>query len=153
MSGVSGDATAWEELAPTTRKRIVWILWFVTWIGLLAGLWDPVYFEAVVAFSAAHAVLFLLLHRFRVAAFPVQVRIGYLLAVAVGTYVPYMTFLMYVALVGLLGNLFFRYCPLARMLCLLPWNREEPFSLGLVARVFLSPPVDGRFRPPPADGP
>lgn len=43
--------------------------------------------------------------------------------------------------------LFFRYCPLARMLYLLPWNRQEDFSVEFVARVFLSPPVEGRFRP------
>jgi hypothetical protein len=134
------------------RKIVVWSLWFLTWIGLLAGLFDRTVYGVVVAFSVAHALLVLVLHRFRVIAFPVQVRVGYVLWVAIGTYVPYMTVLMYITTLGLIGNLFFSYCPLARMLYLLPWNREEKFSLGLVARVFLSPPVDGRFRPvaPPA---
>jgi hypothetical protein len=71
--------------------RMVWILWFVTWLGLLAGLFDRVYYEYVVVFSAAHMLLVLWLLRFRAAAFPAQVRIGYLLWVAVGTWVPYMT--------------------------------------------------------------
>jgi hypothetical protein len=133
------------------RKTVVWSLWFLTWIGLLAGLFDRTFYEVVVAFSMAHAFLILVLHRFRVAAFPVQVRIGYVLWVAIGTYMPYMTVLMYITTLGLIGNLFFRYCPLARMLYFLPWNREENLSFGLVASVFLSPPVDGRFRPvPPA---
>jgi hypothetical protein len=122
---------------------------FVTWVGLLIGFFDRQAYEFVVAFSAAHALLFLLLFRFRIAAFPVQVRIGYFLWVLIGTYVPHMTVLMYITTIGLLGNLFFRYCPLARMLCLLPWNGEEEFSLGLVARAFLTPPVDGRFKPAP----
>jgi len=137
----------WERIPTPTRKRLVWTLWFVTWVGLLAGLVDPRFYEGVVAFSGAHAFLVLALHRFRLTPFPVQVRIGYFLWVAIGTYVPYMTVLMYITTVGLIGNLFFKYCPLARMMYLLPWNRPERFSLGLVVRVILSPPVDGRFRP------
>jgi hypothetical protein len=129
------------------RKRFFWILWFVTWIGLLAGLFDREFYEYVVIFSAAHALLVLFLLRFRVAAFPAQVRIAYYIWVAVGTYVPYMAILMYITTIGLATNLFASYCPLARMMNLFPWNREETFSLNLVARVFLSPPVAGKFRP------
>lgn len=140
---------AWERMPARIRKTVVWILWFITWIWLLAGLVDRNFYQFVVWFSVAHAFLVLALHRFQLAPFPVQVRIGYLLWVAIGTYVPYMTILMYITTLGLIGNLFFRYCPLARLMHLLPWNREESFSFGLVARVFLSPPVDGRFRPTP----
>ena len=35
------------------------------------------------------------------------------------------------------------YCPLARMLSLLPWNRRQPLSVALVRRTFLSAPVSG----------
>jgi hypothetical protein len=114
---------------------------------LLAGLFDREFYEYVVIFSAAHALLVLFLLRFRVAAFPAQVRIAYYIWVAVGTYVPYMAILMYITTIGLATNLFASYCPLARMMNLFPWNREETFSLNLVARVFLSPPVAGKFRP------
>jgi hypothetical protein len=137
----------WDQIPQDIRKRLVWILWFVTWIGLLAGLFDRVFYEYVVVFSAAHALLFLFLLRFQVAALPAQVRITYYIWVAVGTYVPYMIILMYITTIGLVMNLFLSYCPLARMLYLFPWNRQEPFSLNLVARVFLSPPVAGEFRP------
>ena len=51
------------------------------------------------------------------------------------------------ARLGLVGNLFFDYCLLARMLYLLPWNRTEKLSLVMVERTFLSPPSSGRFRP------
>lgn len=148
----SGPVSLWQRIPQRFHGSIKWALWFVTSIGLLAGLVDRSFYEIVVFFSVAHALLFLLLFGFRVAEFPVQVRIGYAIWVAVGTYVPQMTLLMYITTLGLMGNLFFRYCPLARMLSLLPWNREEPFSLGLVSRVFLSPPVNGRFRlaPPTA---
>lgn len=143
----------WERTPAKTRKRIIWALWFVTWLGLLAGLFDRRFYVAVAWFTVAHALLMLALNRFRVAAYPVQVRIVYVLWVLVGTYVPHMTFLMYIATVGLIGNLFFGYCTLARMMYLLPWNREERFSLDLVARVFTTPRTEGRFRPaPPAAG-
>lgn len=136
----------WDRIPQGTRKRVVWLLWFVTWIGLLAGLFERIFYEYVVVFSAAHALLVLFLFRFRVAAFPVQVRIAYFAWVVVGTFAPYMVILMYITTVGLATNLFFSYCPLARMMYLLPWNREDPFSLKLVARVFLSPPVVGKFK-------
>jgi hypothetical protein len=114
---------------------------------LVGGLSDRVVFEYVVIFSALHVVLFLMLYRFKVGPFPVQVRIAYFIWVAVGTYVPYMVILMYITLVGLATNLFLGYCPLARMMYLMPWNRDEKFSLELVGRVFFSPPMPGQFEP------
>ena len=132
----------WDRIPLNFRNRLAWILWFVTWVGLLAGLFDHIFYEYVVVFSAAHALLVLFLLRFRISAFPAQVR------VAIGTYVPYMVILMYITTIGIATNLFVGYCPLARMMYLLPWNREEQFSFKLVASVFLSPPVSGKFKPP-----
>ena len=149
MSQATPSESSWGKMSDQTRRTVVWTLWFVTWIGLLAGLVDRKAYEFVVLFSVAHAFLFLVLHSFRVAAFPVQVRIAYVLWVLIGTYIPYMVFFMYITTVGLVGNLFFKYCPLARMLYLLPWNREETFSFNLLTRAFLTPPVEGRFRPTP----
>lgn len=143
---------AWERIPRSARGRIVWILWFLTWLLLLAGLVDRWAYQLVVRFSAAHALAFLALHDFRLAPFPVQVRVAYLLWVAAGTHVPQLVFLMYVTTAGLVGNLFFRYCPLARLMYLLPWNRDERFSLRLVLRVFRTPPVEGRFQPMPPGG-
>jgi len=137
----------WDSVPAKNRKRLVWVLWFVTWLGLIAGLFDRTYFEYVVFFSAAHAILFLILTNFRVMAFPVQLRISYLVWVAVGTYVPYLVILMYITTIGLASNLFLNYCPLARMMYLLPWNREEPLTYSLIERVILTPPVSGQFKP------
>jgi hypothetical protein len=125
-------------------------LWFITWLGLVAGLFDRQYYEYVVILSAFQVVLFLIMNGFSVKPFTVQVRIVYFIWVAVGTYVPHMTFLMYITLVGLAANLFLGYCPLARMVSLLPWNRDEKFSLDLVSRVILSAPTSGKFEPPAA---
>ncbi len=131
----------------TGRRKLVWTLWLITWLGLLAGLVQRQWYEAVVYFSAVHALLFIYLERFHWLAFPVQVRLAYAVWVAIGTYVPHMQILMYITTIGLATNLFWGYCPLARMLYLLPWNRREPFSFDLVRRVALTPPVNGRFTP------
>ena len=123
-----GSDTYWEQIPTRTQDRLIWGIWFVTWLGLLAGLVDRVYYEYVVAISAAHALLFLVLFKFRALAYPAQLRIAYFLWVAVGTFVPYMVILMYITTLGLAANLFFGYCPLSRMMYLLPWNRDEPTS-------------------------
>jgi hypothetical protein len=122
-------------------------LWLVTWLGLLAGLVSRQWYEVVVWFSVIHALIFIYLERFNLTAFPVQVRLAYVAWVAIGSYVPYMGLLMGIATLGLAANLFVGYCPLARMLSLLPINRSEPLSCNLVKRVFLSPPMQGRFIP------
>ena len=143
-------ASPWERTPAKTRKRVIWALWFVTWLGLLAGLLDRRFYVGVAWFTVAHFLLMLALNSFRVHAYPVQVRIVYAAWALVGAYVPHMTFLMYIATIGLIGNLFFGYCTLARLMYLLPWNRDEAFSLGLVGRVLSTPPTDGRFKPAPA---
>jgi hypothetical protein len=135
----------------STRRKLVWSFWFVTWIGLIAGLFIHRFYEYVVFFSIIHALLFICIENFRLTVFPVQVRLTYLLWVTIGTYVPHMTFLMIITTIGLASNLFFGYCPLARMLYLLPINRNEPFPLNLVKRVFLTPAVNGRFTPSPPE--
>jgi hypothetical protein len=127
---------------------LIWGLWFITWLGLVGGLFDRLYFEYVVLFSALHALLFLWMNGFNVKPLPVQVRIADFIWVAAGTYVPHLTVLMYIACVGLATNLFLGYCLLARMMSLMPWNLKEKFSLGLVGRVFLSPPMPGKFESP-----
>ena len=141
------NRTIWERTPTRVRKTMIWGLWFITWLGLVGGLFDRIFFEYVVIFSALHAALFLLLNGFRIRPFPVQVRIAYLIWVAAGTYVPHLVFLMYITLVGLATNVFLGYCPLARMMCLMPWNRKEKFSLSLLGRVFFSPPMSGKFEP------
>jgi hypothetical protein len=38
------------------------------------------------------------------------------------------------------------YCRLARMLVLMPWNREEKLSFGFVWKLITAPPVAGSIR-------
>ncbi len=101
----------------------------------------------MVLLSVLHVLLFLWLFRFRVDPFPVQVRLAYLFWVSIGKYVPSMIILMYITTVGLAANLFLNYCPLARLMHLMPWNRTESLPLAFLKRVFLRPPSQGRFIP------
>lgn len=137
----------WDRMSAKTRKNLIWYLWLATWISLLLGLFKQSFNEFVVLFSALQACLFLVLFNVGITAFPVQVRIAYVIWVTVGTYVPSMNVLLYITIIGLATNLFMGYCPLARMLYLLPWNRKERFSFDLVRRVFCTPPVEGQFKP------
>jgi hypothetical protein len=145
----SGPTTPLERMSYQTRRRLVRTLWVITWLGLLAGLYDHRWYQAVVVFSILHTALFLTLTRFRVAALPNQVRIAYLLWVAVSTYVPGAMVMMWVPTIGLATNIFFDYCPAVRMIYLMPWNLEEPLTWSLVVRVFTTPPSTGRFTPRP----
>ncbi len=141
------STTPWQKLAETTRKRLTWWLWLLTWLLLLWGLFDRAFYLWVVFLSTFQALLFLGLFRFQFSAFPVQIRLAYLLWVSAGTYIPGMIFLMHITTIGLAANLLFSYCPLARLMLLMPWNRDEPLSPEYLKRVFLSPPSQGRFMP------
>lgn len=139
----------WSRMNPQHRSVLLRSLWVITWAGLAAGLYDERYWKWVVWFSIAHALFALAMLRGRPLVFPAQLRIAYAVWVAIGAYVPHMAWMMYVTTVGLTTNLVAGWCPMARMLYLLPWNREEPFDATLPVRVFFSKPVPGRFRATP----
>ena len=143
----SENSTPWQRLPDTTRKRLIWWFWLLTWVLLLGGIFQRSLYHAVVIVSAFQALVFLGLFRFRPNPFPVQVRLAYLLWVAVGTYVPGMVILMYITTLGLAANLFLNYCPLARLMLLMPWNRQEPLTFDYLKRVVLTPPSRGRLDP------
>lgn len=78
------------------------------------------------------------------AAFPVQVRIGYLTWLIAGLADP--TGLMHgIQLAGTSAMVLSGYFPMARMVSLLPWNRRQPLSLRLVMRTFLQAPTPGNI--------
>jgi hypothetical protein len=47
---------------------------------------------------------------------------------------------VYVALACTLALVIFGYCPMARLLSLLPWNPYEPITMDLLRRTFRSRP-------------
>lgn len=75
-------------------------------------------------------------------AMAVQVRIGYLALLLLGAY-PYCSWIHWVQFLGTTAMVTIGYCPLLRMLRLLPWNRSGRFDFSLLRRVFLIDPSQG----------
>jgi len=124
------------------NRDLGWWYWLATDVLLVNGLagW-PGGFAPVIALVAVQAGHYL--HREgRPSAFPVQVRIGYLGLLLAAQWDP-LYFLYWVQLAGTTAMVAFDYCPLARFLSLMPWNRQQPLSARLVLRTFLAPPVEG----------
>jgi hypothetical protein len=123
-------------------RNISWWYWLAMALLLAFGLsaWEPAFVWAIVL-GAMQSVHFLL-REGRPGAFPVQVRLAYLGLLLLGQWEP-LQFIYWIQLAGTWAMVLFGYCPLARFLSLMPWNRTQRFSLSLLARTFLSPPVTG----------
>lgn len=72
-------------------------------------------------------------------AFAVQLRIAYLLLLLISV-IPQLRWLYWVPMLGTFALVIFGYCLLARILSLLPWNRQGPISTDLLWRTFTSRP-------------
>jgi hypothetical protein len=146
-STLEPSGTLMSRLSPGSRRVLIRVLYLIVEAGLIAGAFvDPLYWQWVVWFSIFHAALFLVLFGFQPLVFPTQLRIVYVAWVAIGTFVPHMTWMMYVTMVGLGANLLFGWCPLSRMIYLFPWNREAAFTPQLFMKTFLNGPKPGRFK-------
>ena len=123
-------------------KGIDWWYWLVTDGLLISGLaGGPGGFGPVIGLTCAQLVHYLL-REGAPGAFPVQVRAGYLLLLIAGQWPP-LAFIYWIQLVGTSAMVTVGYCPLARILSLLPWNRTAPLTLSLVRRTFFSWPTRG----------
>jgi len=125
-------------------RELSWWYWTGTALLLVAGLAgrrDALVLVSVV--SVVHLLHFGIRNR-SLAAFPVQVRLAYAgltLAAQVDA-----TQGLFVALTaGTLALVLFGYCPLARMLSLMPWNRQAPLSWALVLYTAMAAPTRGSF--------
>ncbi len=116
--------------------------WLATGLLLAAALSPlPPGFTPVIVLSLIQ-ILHFLARSGGPAAFPVQVRTGYLLWLLAGLWAP-LGFFHWIQLVGTFASVTVDYCPMARLVSLLPWNRRHPLSLHRVIRTFLHPPVRG----------
>jgi hypothetical protein len=64
----------------------------------------------------------------------VQVRLGFMLMVGLGV-LPGLGWVIWIPAVGTAVQVLFGYCPMARILDLMPWNRSEALSWRGVARI------------------
>lgn len=123
-------------------QTIEWWYWLATGLLLAAALSPrPPGFVPVIGLTLLHNLHFLMRADGRLT-FPVQVRIGYLLWMLTGLWSP-LGFFHWIQLAGTFAAVTVDYCPMARLVSLMPWHRHEPLTLRLVLRTFLRAPVAG----------
>ena len=129
-------------------RRLSWWYWLLSACLLTVGMADrPLGRDSGFLLAIALTVVQLFhfaLREGRATAFPVQVRLGYLLLLLVALPTS-MRWLYWLPLVGTWAQVLFGYCLMARAVSLLSWNRKQPFSLALLKRPFISAPVRGNI--------
>jgi len=125
-------------------QSISWRYWAVTDVLLIAAVlgWKQG-FAAVIGLNIVQLAHFLAREK-SLSAFPVQVRSAYLGLLLAGQWDP-LYFIYFIQIAGTTAMVLADYCPLARFLSLMPWNRREPFTLELLKRTVFSPPVRGNI--------
>jgi hypothetical protein len=122
--------------------KVSWWYWLVTACLLSLGVGGyPEGFVLAIALTVIQLIHYLLWER-NLAAFPIQVRAWYLGLLLVALPEPLQP-VYWLPTIGTWALVLFGYCGMARFVSLLPWNRRQPLSRGLVKRTFLSPPVRG----------
>jgi len=125
-------------------RAISWWYWLVTVGFLTAGVsgWAMGFLLAI-GLTVFQLIHFTVRER-SIAAFPIQVRLGYLLLLLIA--LPDKLQLIYwIPMIGTWAQVLFGYCTMARTVSLLPWNRKEALSFDLLERTFLSAPVRGNI--------
>lgn len=125
-------------------RSLSWWYWLATACLLAAGLcgWQTGFLLAILL-VIIQLVHFAILQR-SLTAFPIQVRLGYLLLLLLASPEP-LQWIYWIPTVGTWAQVIVGYCTMARTVSLLPWNRSEPLSLGLLKRTFLTPPTPGNI--------
>lgn len=126
------------------NKNTIWAYWFLTviFLGLSLFIWPKAIYLAI-AINFIHAIYFII-RKSGLTAFPMQVRLGYLGLLILGL-VTFFSWLHWIQLIGGTIMLTTGYCPMARMLSLLPWNRNKDMSWKLIKTIIFTPPVTGSF--------
>ena len=118
-----------------------WLAMSILLVGEIAGCpYTPSFFIGLGVAQSVHYFA----RTWSLTAFPVQVRIAYLGMLLAGLWPP-LAPLHWIQLAGTCALLVFDYCPLARLLSLMPWYRRNPLTLQLIWRTFVSPPVKDSF--------
>ena len=125
-------------------KELSWWYWLVTACLLTAGVAGyPLAFLLAIGLTVVQLIHFVIRER-GVTAFPVQVRFWYLVLLLIAFIEP-LRLIYWIPTIGTWAQLIFGYCTMARCVSLLPWNKSEPYSVGLLAKTFLSRPVRGNI--------
>lgn len=116
-----------------------WLLTDVLLLGTVLGCnWS---LAALALVTAVHCLRFLARER-SLGAFPMQVRLTYAALLALGA-AESLAFIHWIQLAGTTAVVTVGYCPLARLLALMPWNRRAPLDRARLLRILFGPPVQG----------
>lgn len=125
-------------------KEISWWYLLVTACLLTAGLAGyPVAFSLAIGLTIIQLIHFSISEK-SISAFPVQVRFWYLILLLIAFPEP-MRIIYWIPTIGTWAQVILGYCTMARCVSLLPWNRHEPFSTGLLRKTFFSRPTRGNI--------
>ncbi len=129
-----------------------WWAWMLTAILLTIGLLgQSIALVGAMTVTVIQGIVMLIREK-SVSAFAVQLRIAYVVLLGI-CFVPSMRWLFWLPTVGTFALVTVGYCLMARLLSLFPWNRQEPLSIDLLRRTFLSAPDLSRVaRQPTASG-
>lgn len=123
---------------------LVGFYWAITTVLIALSLAHVTYaWEALIALNIVQVIHFAVLEK-SVTTFPVEVRATYL-GLLILSQAPYMIWVLWWQLIGTAAMVAFRYCFLARLLSIMPWHKQEPYSIALLKRTFFTAPVEGNI--------
>ncbi|MFN2353099.1 MAG: hypothetical protein ABR512_01060 [Desulfopila sp.] len=123
-------------------KNIGWWYWLATAILLTYGVTgNDLGFILAMCLTSVQLLHYINREK-SIKAFPVQVRFWYLMLLLI-SFPESMQWLYWIPCIGTWAQILFGYCAMARMVSLLPWNREDDFTLKLLTKTMLSRPVKG----------
>jgi len=123
-------------------KDYGWWYWLVSSICLWLTLTvDPLAYNLALIIAVVQLVHFSIAEG-GLTKFPVQIRLGYLSFLLISM-PESMQWMLWLPAVGTVARVVFGYCLMARMLMLMPFNREIELSWNFVKEAFLTAPVRG----------
>lgn len=126
-------------------RDVGWWYWLVTACLLTIGVSGNSTAFLVAIGLTVFQLLHFVIREGSIASFPVQVRFWYLMLLIIA--LPETLQVIYwIPTIGTWAQIIFGYCTMARLVSLLPWNCNAPFSLALVKTTFLSRPVRGSVK-------
>lgn len=123
-------------------KTVKWVFGVVTQVFLLLGLLGMSFWCLHIWNAIVCGYIAMFFSR-PIKDFPLQARIANMVLCLIGTW--FVPSLLWVLLISGIVNAAVGYDLVVRILSLLPVNRYEPLTAGLIKETFLAPPKDGRF--------
>jgi len=125
-------------------KDFAWWYWLASTISLwFAVTSTPEAHDLAIAIGGLQ-LLHLALREQSLHTFPVQIRLGYL-SVLLMALPDGFQWVLWVPAIGTLIRVLIGYCLMARILMLLPFNREKPLTLRFIKEAFFTPPMRGNI--------